>query len=270
MSDYSKFTHLLIEKKGTVLTVTLNRPEVLNAVNKEMDDQLRDCFRMISQDKGVNAIVLTGAGRAFCAGGDIKAIQAGGWDGEMSGTVRLQNTVTSGFDMIKAMLEVEQPMIAAVNGDAVGLGATLALFCDIAIASDTARIGDTHISVGAVAGDGGAVIWPLLVSLSRAKEFLLTGDLMNATDAERIGLYNKVVSVENVKQTAFDLAERLANGPAVAIRWTKKALNQRLVDEVNRVLPLSIALEALSFTTEDYGEAINAFTEKRRPQFRGL
>jgi len=270
MSDYSKFNHLLVEKKGTVLTVTLNRPEVLNAVNKEMDDQLRDCFRMISQDNEVNAIVLTGAGRAFCAGGDIKAIQSGGWDGEMSGTVRLQNTVRSGFDMIKAMLEVEQPMIAAVNGDAVGLGATLALVCDIAIASDTARIGDTHISVGAVAGDGGAVIWPLLVSLNRAKEFLLTGDLMNANDAERIGLYNKVVSVEKLQQTAFELAERLANGPSVAIRWTKKALNQRLVDEVNRVLPLSIALEALSFTTEDYGEAISAFIEKRRPQFRGL
>ncbi|MCZ6789663.1 MAG: enoyl-CoA hydratase-related protein [Chloroflexi bacterium] len=269
MSDYSNLKTLLVERKGSVLTITLNRPEVLNAVNKEMDDELRECFHMVSQDREADAVVVTGAGRAFCAGGDIKAIQAGNWDGEMSGTVRLQNSVRSGFDMIKAMLEIEQPIIAAVNGDAVGLGATLALFCDIAIASDTARIGDTHIRVGAVAGDGGAVVWPLLMSLSRAKEFLMTGDLISAAEAERIGLFNHVVPVEEVQSAAFALAERLANGPTVAIRWTKMALNQRLIDEVNRVLPLSIALEALSFTTKDYAEAINAFTEKRPPQFKG-
>jgi enoyl-CoA hydratase len=171
--------------------------------------------------------------------------------------------------LIHNMLEIEQPIIAAVNGDAVGLGATLALFCDVIIASEKARIGDPHVKVGLVAGDGGAVIWPLLCGLARAKEYLMTGDLMSATEAERIGLINHVVPPEDVMPRALELAHRLANGPTRAIRWTKLSCNKRLRDEVNLVLEASLAVETISMFTEDHKEAARAFVEKRAPKFKG-
>ncbi|MBI2165537.1 MAG: enoyl-CoA hydratase/isomerase family protein [Chloroflexi bacterium] len=264
MASY-KFRHLLTQSKDKVLTVTLNRPEVLNAVNHDMHLELEDFFRLAKQDSDTNVIVVTGAGRAFCAGGDIKDIQKT----DTHSSARLQDAMKTGPGLIRALLEVEQPVIAAVNGDAVGLGATLALFCDIVMASERARIADTHIRVAAVAGDGGAVIWPLLMPLNRAKEFLMTGDFISAKEAERLGLVNHVVPHEDLMSSTYALAERLAKGPAVGIRWTKLALNQWLIDAMNRMLPLSIALEALSFTTQDYLEAVQAFVQKRPPQFKG-
>ena len=171
--------------------------------------------------------------------------------------------------LIQNMLEMEQPIIGAINGDAVGLGATLALFCDIIIADERARFGDTHIKVGLVAGDGGAIVWPLLVGVARAKEFLLTGDLITATEAERIGLVNRVVPAGQAYTEGLVLAKRLAAGPTRAIRWTKLALNKRLKDEVNLVLDTSLAVETLSMATDDHREAARAFVEKRPPRFTG-
>jgi len=174
-----------------------------------------------------------------------------------------------GKRLIHNMIEVEQPIIAAVNGDAVGLGATLALFCDIIIASEKARFGDPHVRVGLVAGDGGAVIWPLLCGVAKAKEYLMTGDLISAAEAERIGLINHVVPPGEVMPKAMELAHRLANGPTRAIRWTKLACNKRLRDEVNLVLDASLAVETISMLTEDHREAARAFVEKRSPKFKG-
>jgi enoyl-CoA hydratase len=167
------------------------------------------------------------------------------------------------------MLEVEQPLISAVNGDAVGLGATIALFCDIIIAAENARLGDTHVKVGLVAGDGGAVIWPLLIGVAKAKELLFTGDLIDAREAERIGLVNRVVPPGKAYEEALRLATRLAAGPTRAIRWTKLATNKRLKDEVNLVLDASLAVETLSMGTEDHKEAARAFVEKRPPRYTG-
>lgn len=164
---------------------------------------------------------------------------------------------------------MEQPIVAAVNGDAVGLGATLALFCDIIIASEKARFGDPHVRVGLVAGDGGAVIWPLLCGVTKAKEYLMTGDLISAAEAERIGLINHAVPLGEVMPKAIELARRLANGPTRAIRWTKLACNKRLRDEVNLVLDASLAVETISMLTEDHREAARAFVEKRSPKFKG-
>jgi enoyl-CoA hydratase len=171
--------------------------------------------------------------------------------------------------LIRNLIEVEQPIIAAVNGHAIGLGATIALFCDTIIASEQAKIGDPHVKVGLVAGDGGAVIWPLLCGLARAKEYLMTGDLMSATEAERIGLINHVVPPDEVMPRAMELAQRLANGPAKAIRWTKMACNKRLRDEVNLALEAGLAAETISMFTEDHKEATRAFVEKRAPKFKG-
>ena len=263
MTDYSRYGTLKIDVKDQVATITLNRPESLNAVNPQMHTELEELFGEISTDDSVNAIVLTGAGRAFCAGGDVK-----GMDQRVrEGTRRVP--LRGAKRLIQNLLEVEQPLIAAVNGDAVGLGATIALFCDIIIAAENARIGDTHVRVGLVAGDGGAVIWPLLVGVAKAKELLFTGDLIHAPEAERIGLINRVVPQGKAYEEALALAIRLAAGPTQAIRWTKLATNKRLKDEVNLVLDASLAVETLSAATEDHKEAARAFVEKRPPRYTG-
>jgi enoyl-CoA hydratase/carnithine racemase len=263
MPDYSRYHTLQIDRADQVATVTLNRPESLNAVNEQMHTELETLFAEVTSDDAINAIVLTGAGRAFCAGGDIK-----GMDSRLREGVR-RVPLRGAKRLIQNMLEVEQPIIGAINGDAVGLGATVALFCDMIIADERARFGDTHIKVGLVAGDGGAVVWPLLVGMARAKEFLLTGDLIQATEAERIGLVNRVVPAGQAYTEGLALAKRLAAGPTRAIRWTKLALNKRLKDEVNLVLDASLAVETLSMATDDHREAARAFVEKRPPRFTG-
>jgi enoyl-CoA hydratase len=263
MPDYSHYETLTIDVQDQVASITLNRPERLNAVNPQMHEELEELFGAIAYDDDINAIVLTGAGRAFCAGGDIRGMDQRVREG--SARIPLRGAKR----LIQHMLEVEQPLIGAINGDAVGLGATIALFCDIIIAAENARFGDTHIKVGLVAGDGGAVIWPLLVGVAKAKELLLTGDLIDAREAERIGLINRVAPAGKAYDEALELAKRLAAGPTRAIRWTKLAANKRLKDEVNLVLDASLAVETLSSATEDHKEAARAFVEKRPPKFTG-
>lgn len=269
MSDYSGLKSLQVNVQDSVALVTLDNSDSLNAVSNEMHEELEEVFALLAEDSAVNAIVITGAGKAFSAGGDIQGMKA------RAGNPDSLREFVHGWIMqgprklVRNLLEVPQPIIAAVNGHAIGLGATLALLCDIIIVSENAKIGDPHVSVGIVAGDGGAAIWPLLVSLSKAKEMLLTGDLVTANEALGLGLVNKVVAREQVLPSAMELAQRLASGPTLAIRWTKMALNKRLRDEVNLVLEMSLATEGLSFLTRDHAEAVDAFLEKRRPNFRG-
>jgi len=260
--DYSGYHYLSAERKDKVLTVSFNRPESLNAISAELHTELSQIFADIAQDQDTEVVLLTGKGRAFCAGGDIK------WFQSMS-PQQLDALFIEARKIIIDLLEVEQPIIAAVNGPATGLGATLALFSDVIIAAENAKIGDPHVRMGVVAGDGGAVIWPWLVGAARAKEFLMTGDLLTAQEAERIGLINRVVPQDKLMSTALELATRLAKGPTKAIRWTKVSVNKILRDTANLVLDTSLALEKHCFYTEDHKEAVRAFVEKREPKFTG-
>ncbi|MCH8279596.1 MAG: enoyl-CoA hydratase/isomerase family protein [Chloroflexi bacterium] len=267
MPDYN-YNTLLVDKKDQILTITLNRPERLNAVDEVMHGELEDVFATVGRDGEVSAVVLTGAGRGFCSGGDVRAMD------ERGGAIALQHrpigaVSISGRRLIHNMLWVEQPMICALNGVAAGLGATIALFCDIIYASDQARIGDTHVRAGLVAGDGGAVIWPALIGMAKAKELLMTGDIIDAQEAERIGLINKVVPHDDLMDTVMALAKRLATGPALAIRGTKHALNKRIWSELNLSLDMGLALEERSSRHDDHKEAAKAFVEKRTPQYKG-
>ena len=263
--DYSRYEFIKVDRDDKVAVLTLNRPESLNAINPQLHTEMENIFGEITRDDDINAIVFTGAGnRAFCAGGDVK-----GMDARQSEPSRPTMPLRGAKRLIHNLMDVEQPIIAAVNGDAVGLGATLALFCDVIIASEKARIGDPHVKVGLVAGDGGAVIWPLLCGIAKAKEYLMTGDLMSAEKAERIGLINYAVPQDEVMPKAMELAHRLANGPTRAIRWTKLSCNKRLRDEVNLVLEASLAVETLSMLSEDHKEAARAFVEKRAPEYKG-
>jgi enoyl-CoA hydratase len=260
--DYSRYHHLAVERKDKVLVVSINRPDALNAVNAELHTELSWIFADIAQDEEAQAVVLTGKGRAFCAGGDAK------WFQHMQPR-QLDLLFAEGRKIIIDMLEVPQPIIAAVNGAATGLGATLALFCDVIFAAEKAKIGDPHVRMGVVAGDGGAVIWPWLVGPARAKEFLMTGDLVTAQEAERIGLVNHVVPGDELMEKAMAFATRLANGPIRAIRGTKASVNKILRDTANQVLDTSLAVELQCFATEDHKEAVRAFVEKREPKFTG-
>ena len=260
--DFSKYSKLAFSLDGKILTVTFNDPDRLNPLDAQAEKELCDFLHEGWSDPSFNVVILTGAGRAFSAGGDIGFMEEVMNDPSLFGVGQAKRTVL-------AMIDFPKPVIAKVNGHAVGLGATVALLCDIIIADERARFGDTHIKVGLVAGDGGAVVWPLLVGVARAKEFLLTGDLIQATEAERIGLVNRVVPAGQAYTEGLALAKRLAAGPTRAIRWTKLALNKRLKDEVNLVLDASLAVETLSMATDDHREAARAFVEKRPPRFTG-
>lgn len=262
MTRYSDYQHLSFEWQDGVLTVSFDRVEAQNAVDGALHRELSEVFGEIRDDPKTQAVVLTGKGEAFSAGGDIK------WFQEMTAEDR-DDLFREARKIIVDFLEVEQPVIAAVNGPAIGLGATLALFCDVVIAAEDARFGDPHVLVGVVAGDGGAAIWPWLVGMARAKEYLLTGDLIDAQEAERIGLVNRVVPSDELHDAAHGLASRLANGPTKAIRGTKASINKILRETTNLVLDTSLALERECFSTEDHREAVAAFVEKRKPKFVG-
>lgn len=265
--DYSRYQCLAIEKDDRVATVTLNRPETGNRIEHRFHAELQDIWVDLLRDKEVNAILLTGSGRYFSVGGNIKGMQdrPGGdvfEEGEML-------EPSGGRRIVQNILDCEKPIVCAINGDCIGLAATVALLCDITVASRTARIADPHVKVGLVAGDGGAVIWPMLVGPNRAKEFLMRGNLIDALEAERIGLVNYAVAPDEVLPKARELARELANGAPWAIRWTKLAVNKAIRDQFNLIMDASYALEMCTFQTDDHREAVRAFVEKRKPQFTG-
>jgi enoyl-CoA hydratase len=268
LDRYQDFGTLAIEQDGRLLSVTLNRPESLNSVGGGMSEHLEDLWAVVRRDSSVGAVLLTGAGRAFCAGGDVKgmASSAGGERSVVSTTASL---LAGSKNLIASMLEVEQPIVAAVHGYAMGLGATIALCSDVVIAAEDAILADTHVSVGIVAGDGGAVIWPLLLPINTAKYYLMTGDRMTGKDAERLGLVVRAVPAESLRAEAEAIARRLADGPSMAIRFTKTSINKILRERLNLLLDTSLALEAATMHSDDHREASAAFVEKRDPTFTG-
>jgi enoyl-CoA hydratase len=266
MVDYSRYEALKIEKADRVATVTLNRPDSLNAVNPVMHRELCNIWLDLAIDDEINAIILTGAGRAFCAGGDVKGMDARNVDATRDFPMNPRDP----GQLLNDILDVEQPIIAAINGDAIGLGATIALFCDITIAAETARLADTHVRIGVVAGDGGAVIWPPLIGPNRAKEYLMRGNLLNGAEAARLGLVNYAVPAAEVMPKAREIARELADGPRWATRWTKQSVNKLVKKALHQVLDASAALEAVTFVTPQHKEAARAFVEKRKPNFRAL
>ena len=266
-TNYDRYEFLKVEKRGKIAILTLNRPEQRNALNPAAQVELEHIWLDLAQDEEVNAIVLTGAGKAFSAGGDIRHMI------DRFGTVegfKFTLNVPGGTKrLLQNILDVPQPIIAAVNGDAIGLGATLALFSDVSIISETAKFGDTHVKVGLVAGDGGTVIWPMLIGANRAKEFLMLGRLASGAECARMGLVNHAVPQEQVLEKAVEMAEKLAEGATWAVRWTKLSINKAIKDQLNLLLDAAIAFEMLSMNTQDHLEAARAFAEKRAPKFQG-
>lgn len=259
------FTHILIERKGKAVYATLNRPEVLNCINDVLDYELMRLMWEFDLDVESEVLVLTGAGRAFSAGGDVDYMRKAQED-----PARFALTVKQGKKLLSNILSCEKPIIARVNGDAIGLGATVALFCDIVIADETARFADPHIQVGLTAGDGGAAIWPQLIGFARAKRYLLGSERITGKEAAEIGLIAFAVPKEELDAKVQEWVDKFSvNAPSRAIKYTKTVINISLQQVLNQLVDVGFAFETLSGKTEDHMEAINAFSEKRKPKFIG-
>jgi enoyl-CoA hydratase len=264
VADYSVFEKVLATQEGRLLTLSLNRPERMNAVGGGLHEDLDALIELIRRDDSVGAVLLKGEGRAFCVGGDIKEMT----ENEQSPAERV-GSLLKAKDLLYNMLEIQQPIVAAVHGYAMGLGATIALFSDIVVAADDAIFADTHVNVGLVAGDGGAVLWPLLMPFGQAKYYLLTGDRVTGADAAGMGMIHKSVPADQLLAEATAIAQRLADGPTLALKWTKKAVNQVLRERLDLILEFGLALEGATFLSDDFKEASTSFVEKRDPHFTG-
>lgn len=266
MSDpQSCFLSLAVE--DGIATLTLNAPDDLNAINKDRHRELEAVWHGLGEREDVRAIVLTGAGRAFSAGGDLrKMADDAGTEQGLRAALRLPR---DGLRLIREMLAVPQPVVAAVNGDAIGLGLTLALVADIGIVAEDAKLGDTHVKVGLVAGDGGAVLWPALVGMQRAKNFLLRGKLLSGAEAAAIGLFTEALPRESVLERARAIAAEMAALPPWAVMLTKASLNKQIEQQLNLVLDTSLAFEAMTMVTQDYAEATRALVDRRKADYKG-
>jgi enoyl-CoA hydratase len=262
MADRYGLSTIRTELDGGVLVATLNRPERRNALDTVMHSELPFLYQNLAADDEVLVMVLTGAGKYFTVGADFSVMNENESYPDGHPGLLIEAVATA-----RNILAVRQPMIAAVNGDAIGIGATLALFCDIVYMADHARIGDPHVRAGMVCGDGGAVLWPLLMGVNRAKEYLMTGDLVPAQDADRLGLTNHVVPLDSLMDEALAMARRLAAGPQIAIRFNKRLVNKDLEARVVQLYDLAAALEALSIETTDHREAVASFLERRDANF---
>ena len=262
--DPSAFSTMRFERHGAVLKVIIDNPASdLNAVDDALHSDFARLFKALRDVHDARAILLTGCKKAFCAGGDFS------WFPTLDTVAKLDHLRHDGKQIIWDLLDVEIPIVCALNGHAMGLGASIALLCDTIFMADHARIGDPHVRVGIVAGDGGVAIWPLALGPALAKRFLMTGDALTAAEAERIGLVTHVVAGDTLDEASMAFAQRLACGATLAIKYTKMAVNKVVKDALNTAFDSSMGHEMMTFFSEDHREAMAAFRERRDPRFTG-
>ncbi|MEM9513525.1 MAG: enoyl-CoA hydratase/isomerase family protein [Actinomycetota bacterium] len=265
LARYAQYTHLRIERPGDgVLLITLDDPDRLNATGEHMHKQLSRVFRTVDDDPLTRAVVITGAGRAFSAGGDLEWVeqQIGDYDQTLA-------VMREASDLVRTMIDCDTPIISAINGVAVGAGLAVALLADISVMNESARLTDGHIRLGVAAGDHAAVIWPLLCGMAKAKYYLMTAEFIDGVEAERIGLVTMALPADDVVPKALAIAASLAAGPATAIQFTKRSLNLWLRDAMP-AFEASLAYEMLNFLGPEVVEGRAALREKREPDFRGV
>ena len=262
ISRYSDYTRLSFEAHDNgVLLITLSNPDKLNATDAGMHEELSRIFRDVDRDPSVRAVVVTGAGKAFSAGGDLQWIKE-----QVGDYVQTMKVMREAGDIVRSMIDCDTPIISAINGVAVGAGLAVALMADISIINEDAHITDGHIRLGVAAGDHAVAIWPLLCGMAQAKYYLLTADFIDGKEAARIGLVTRAVPLADVVPTALAAAQKVAAGPRDAVRFTKRSLNHWL----RQALPnfeASLAYEMLNFLGPDAAEGLSALIEKRPPDF---
>jgi enoyl-CoA hydratase len=260
--EYSDYQHILFERRDPhILWMTLNRPQVLNATNARMHTELVEVWQTIDQDPSVRVAVVTGAGRAFSAGGDFQLVEEAYQNYD-----EIARILEEARDLVYNILRCRKPIVSAINGAAVGAGLVVALLADISIAAESARLGDGHLRMGVAAGDHAAIIWPLLCGMAKAKYYLMTSELVNGREAERIGLVSLCVPDDELHDKALEVATTLARGPRHAVQFTKRVLNQWLL-QAGPIFDHSLALEMLGFFSDDLMAGIQALKNKRAAQF---
>lgn len=267
-----EYTEALLARDGHVATLTLNRPEKLNAFTPKMEDDIREALSEIRNDRDIRCVVITGAGRAFSSGADVNA-----WDARIREGDSAKRSVVDGWHSSEArhsmplgIYELPQPVIGAVKGAAVGMGMDMALSCDMRIVGESAKFGMLYIRRGLVPDEGGAWFLPRMVGPAKAQELILTGNFVDGREAERIGLANRCVPDDQLQDATYELAHRIASGPPVAIEFAKRAIRD------SEGLPLRRHFESIGYfmsvvnQTEDVGEGMRAFVERRDPVFKGI
>ena len=262
MTDYSHYQHLRFERQAHgILLMTINRPEVYNAANARLHWELSRVWLDIGDDPETRVVVVTGAGPAFSAGGDLEMIES------FQGDIKvIAGVMKEAADIVYNIANLDKPVVSAINGVAVGAGLAVALLADISIMSETARLTDGHVRLGVGAGDHAALIWPLLCGMAKAKYYLLTADFIDGKEAERIGLVSLCTPAHQVLPKAMEVATKLATGSQLAMRWTKRALNHWL-RQAGPIFEHSLALEMLGFFTDDVSAGLQALKDRRPPVF---
>ncbi len=257
--EYSDFQHILFERRDPhILWLTLNRPEVLNAADARLHTELVEVWKTVDRDPATHVVVVTGAGRAFSAGGDLQLVENA--YGNYEEVLRILDEAR---DLVYNILHCSKPIISAINGPAVGAGLVVALLADISLAGESARLADGHVRMGVAAGDHAAIIWPLLCGMAKAKYYLMTSDFVSGREAERLGLVSLCVPDDKLLEKAMAVAVDLAQGPRHAIRFTKRALNQWLLNAAP-IFDHSLALEMLNFFGADMMAGVEGLRAKRR------
>ncbi|TQK45264.1 2-(1,2-epoxy-1,2-dihydrophenyl)acetyl-CoA isomerase [Streptomyces sp. SLBN-118] len=259
---------VLHRTEGGVSWITLNRPEAKNAVTWDQRERITELLAAASADPEVRAVVITATGTGFCAGADLRGTPQTARErvaGDVARTIRL-----GAQRLIGAVLDCEKPVIAAVNGTAAGIGAHLAFACDLVLAAETATFIEVFVRRGLVPDGGGAYLLPRLIGPQRAKELMFFGDALPAADAERLGLVNRVVAVEELNKTAHEWAQRLAAGPTRAIGLAKQLVNSSLDVDRTAAFAAEAAAQEINMTTRDANEGVASFVERRTPEYRGF
>jgi len=259
--NYADFQHLRFERRDNgVLLMTLDRPPV-NATDTRMHWELTEVWKVIGEDTAVKVVLVTGAGKAFSAGGDISLLE-----GMAGNPINVNRSLREAAALVYNMIDLEKPIISAINGVAVGAGLAVALMADISIISENARLTDGHLRLGVGAGDHAAIVWPLLCGMAKAKYYLLTSEFIDGKEAERIGLVSLCVAPEELMSRALNVADKLAAGPQNALRLTKRALNG-WIRMAGPTFEASLAYEMLNFFDADLHEGLAALKEKRPANF---
>jgi 2-(1,2-epoxy-1,2-dihydrophenyl)acetyl-CoA isomerase len=260
------YQFITFEVEDGVATITLNRPDVLNSFTMPMAAEAQDALRVAAEDDGIRAVLLTGAGRAFCAGQDLA--EAAPSDGSPSPGIA--EIVRKTYNpMVRAIRGLEKPVVCAVNGVAAGAGANLALACDFVLAADTASFVQAFSKIGLIPDTGGTFFLPRLVGLARATALAFLGDKLTAADAQAMGMIYRVVEANRLLDESRMLARRLATQPTRGFGLTKRALNQSLSNDLDGQLEVEAVLQAEASRTDDFAEGVRAFLEKRQPSFAG-
>lgn len=256
-----KFNNLLLKKEDNICVLSINRPNVLNALSTEVLEELKEAIEVIEKDEEIYVLIITGEGKAFVAGADIS---------EMKDKNSQESRIFAnlGIEVFRKIELMEKPVIAAVNGFALGGGCELAMSCDIRIAGEKAKFGQPEVGLGITPGFAGTQRLSRLVGVAKAKELIFTGDMINASEAEKIGLVNRVVPQEEVLNESIKIAQKIASKGQIAVRYSKTAINRGIETDIETGMAIEKDLFGLCFATKDQKEGMNAFLEKRSPEFK--